>query len=99
MSRDLLLTDKETGDVYSFSNLSTQKWLEGHYSGLDGCVGWLMSESVELFKHRKDQEALAVRRLADRMKEALESAMRKRAKEHEIEFPTLISKKQPKVAR
>lgn len=86
MSRDTLLKD-DAGTVYSFDNLATQKWLEGHYSGLDGCVEWLNSKAGKLFSARDNAAAVAMQRLSDEMKDELRPRMVARAKEHEEEFP------------
>jgi hypothetical protein len=86
MSRDTVLKDAE-GNVYSLDNLSTQKWLEGHYSGLDQCCQWLELRANELFSQRAHEKALYLQGLADQLKQKLRPEMVKRAKEHEKEFP------------
>lgn len=91
MSRDTVVTDGE-GNRYSFDNLSTQKWLEGHYRGLDDCADWLNSEATLLFGKRKTQEAVELQALADRMRASLRPEMVKRADVHAQEFPSKLER-------
>ena len=87
MSRETIATDKD-GVRWSIDNYGTQKWLDGHCSGLDGCVDWLNSVASTLFSQRKVDEAIALQNLADRMRDSLRPEMVKRAQEHEKEFPS-----------
>lgn len=86
MSRDTLLTDEE-GNTYSLDSLATQKWLEGHYSGLDECCGWLEEKAATLFRMRKREEATNMQNLADELRRELRPKMIKQAERHETEFP------------
>ena len=86
MSRDTLLKD-EQGNVYSMDNLATQKWLDGHYSGLDQCCLWLENKAAMLFAQRKREQAIELQNLADELKRELKPEMVKRAQEHRVEFP------------
>ena len=86
MSRETILTDDE-GNKYSLDNLATQKWLDGHYSGLDDCCAWLDQKATALFSQRKRQQATEMQELADEMKKELRPKMVKRATEHEAEYP------------
>jgi hypothetical protein len=90
MGRDTHLTDKETGDVYSFDNILTQGWLRGHSGGLDQCVGWLHEKAIELFKRGERTEAGRMQDLANEMKGALEPRMRERAREHEEQHRYIV---------
>ena len=86
---DTILTDE--ADVrYSFDNIKTQGWLDGHVSGLDAAVGWLKERAVALFREGKDEAASSLRRTADAMDRALRSDMEQRAKRHSKEFPAVI---------
>ncbi|HSX22848.1 MAG TPA: hypothetical protein VLE97_08765 [Gaiellaceae bacterium] len=89
MSRDVILTD-ESDVRYSFSNIKTQGWLNGHTSGLDAAVGWLKERAVKLFRDGKDDAATNLRKLADQMDRELRPDMEARAKRHEKEFPAVI---------
>lgn len=89
MSRETLLRDDD-GSVYSLDNLATQKWLEGHYAGLDECKGWLEEKAIKLFQERRREEANAMQALADEMNSDLRLTMIKRAEEHERKFPSQI---------
>jgi hypothetical protein len=90
MSRETLLKDNE-GNVWSLDNLATQKWLDGHYSGLDQCCKWLELRANELFSQRAHDKALYLQGLADQLKQNLRPEMVKRAKEHEQEFPPQLT--------
>lgn len=86
---DIILTDD--ADVrYSFNNIRTQGWLNGHASGLKACVEWLKERSVVLFRTGKDDAAINLRKLADDMDRALRPVMEENAKRHEHEFPAVI---------
>lgn len=86
MSRDTILRDNE-GNTYSLDSLATQKWLEGHYSGLDECCGWLEEKAATLFRLRKRNEAAEMQNLADELRRELRPKMIKHAEEHEREYP------------
>lgn len=86
MSRDRILTGDD-GARYSLDNIRTQGWLNGHYGGLDDAVNWLREQAVALFRDGKDEQAVALRKLAERMGAALQPKMRLRAEEHERDFP------------
>jgi hypothetical protein len=89
MSQDTILTDE--ADVrYSFNNIRTQGWLNGHTSGLDAAVAWLKEHAVMLFREGKDEAASNLRKLADNMDRALRPEMEERAKRHKKEFPAVI---------
>jgi hypothetical protein len=83
---DLILKDDD-GDRYSFENIRTQGWLEGHTSGLDAAVTWLKERAVTLFRHGKDADAKNLRLLAEDMDRALRTAMEANSKRHEREHP------------
>ena len=86
---DTILTD-ENGARYSFANIKTQGFLNGHTSGLDAAVDWLKERAVSLFRDGKDEAATSLRKLAEDMKHALRPAMEQRARRHEREFPYVI---------
>lgn len=90
MSRDYILT-AEDGTRYSLDNLSTQKWLDGHYSGLDQCCEWLNDRANSLFASRETDAAIALQRLSDDMRQELRPKMIKRADEHRREYPPEVS--------
>lgn len=83
---DLIMTDAD-GVKYSYENIKTQGWLDGHESGLDAAIGWLNERAVTLFRNGKDELAVSMRRLAEDMDRALRLAMQERSKRHRIEFP------------
>lgn len=88
---DVILTDD--ADVrYSYENIRTQGWLDGHPSGLDDAVAWLKERAVRLFREGKDEAATGLRRLADEMRDALYPVMAERAHRHEQEHPAVIER-------
>jgi hypothetical protein len=89
MSREILLKDNE-GHTWSLDNLSTQKWLDGHYSGLDQCCAYLEQKATKLFTERQRDKAIELQNLSDELKRELRQQMVKRAKEHEREFPSEV---------
>ena len=91
MSRETLIRDSN-GDVYSLDNLSTQKWLDGHWSGLDQCCLWLEQKATELFGQRKREQAVELQNLADEMKKELRPQMIERAAEHAKDFPSQLER-------
>jgi len=86
---DTILTD-EDGVRYSFDNIKTQGWLNGHASGLSAATDWLKERAVTLFRDGKDEAATNLRKLADDMQRALLPVMEQRAQRHEREFPYVI---------
>lgn len=89
MSRDTILTDK-ANVRYSYDNLKTQGWLEGHTNGLDAAAEYLRERAVKLFRDGKDAEATRLRSLADDMVKELRPQMEKRATDHAKIHPIII---------
>ena len=89
MSRETLVKDDE-GNIWSLDNLSTQKWLNGHYSGLDQCFEWIERKAADLFAKRQRDKAIELQNLADELKRELRPLMVKRAEEHERDFPSEV---------
>jgi hypothetical protein len=91
---DTILQD-EDGVRYSYDNLRTQGWLDGHASGLDVAFGFLVERAVALFRDRKDEDATRLRRLADEMVQALRPQMEERSREHAQDFPVVVAAAPP----
>ena len=89
MSRDLILKDDD-GVRWSYDNIHTQGWLEGHAPGLDAAVGYLKKRAVALFESGKDEEATTMRKLAEEMHKALRPTMEAAALRHSKEHPTVV---------
>jgi hypothetical protein len=88
MSRDTILTD-DAGVRYSYDNLKTQGWLDGHACGLDKAAEFMRERAVELFRAGKDDEASRLRRLAEDMVKTLRPQMERRAKDHAKNYPII----------
>ena len=87
---DTILKD-EHGTRYSYDRIATQSYLAGQPVGLDAAAAFLKRQAVKLFEDGKDAEAVAMRKLAERMvaevKPGLEEAMRK----HLRDYPEQLS--------
>jgi len=89
VSSDTIMTGDD-GVRYSYENLKTQGWLEGHESGLDAAVGFLRERATRLFASRQDDEAIRTRDLADELIGELLEGMRRRATEHARDYPVVV---------
>jgi len=86
MSQDTLLKDNE-GNCYSFDNLATQKWLEGHKAGAQTVAGFLLEKATKAFSEKRDSEAMLLRKLSDEILATIVPKMEERAKEHSVNHP------------
>jgi hypothetical protein len=86
VSSDTILKAPD-GTRYSFDNLASQKWLEGHIPGAEQVEGWLRTEAADRFTAGRDEEAILLRRLADRIRDKIVPEMRRRAEAHTIDHP------------
>jgi len=91
MSRDTILKDKD-GNRYSYDNLSTQKWLDGHRPGALAVVAWLREKAVDLFRQGKDDAAVQLRKLAEDATKEVIPKLEAQASEHLVEFPIQLEK-------
>lgn len=89
MSSDTILTD-DAGVRYSYDNLKTQGWLDGHACGLEAAVKFVHEHAVTLFRAGKDDEAARARRLAEDMLKELHPQMVRRAKDHAKNHPIIL---------
>lgn len=92
MSRDTILVDADTGERFSFDNLATQKWLNGHAPGAERAVRWLAELAVERFQQGKDEEAKLLRETAAKMQNILVPQLKREAQNHEKEYPFVLPK-------
>lgn len=83
---DIELHDDE-GNVYSFDNIKTQGWLDGHRPGMERAAMYLRDRAVEEFKRGHDNAATALRNLANEMEKTLGEEMDKRAAQHAVDYP------------
>lgn len=86
MSRDITLLDPESVP-YSYDNIRTQGWLDGHRPGIEMSVGWLKERSVEFFRCGLDERARDLRQLAERMEKELVGKVVETALEHRKNHP------------
>lgn len=86
MSRDLILSD-DGGGRYSFENLRTQGWLDGHAPGLEAGAVWLNDQATELFKKGDHEAAIKMQKLSREMVAAVKPVLEASAKRHEKEHP------------
>ena len=78
------------GEIYSYENLRTQGWLDGHKPGVEMAVGWLRNEAIQLFTYGQDERAIALRKMAERMEVELVKIVDERAKEHRTAYPEMV---------
>lgn len=97
MSRDYYLVELDEngatvrgGDVYSYDNIRTQGYLEGHAPGVRAAANYLRGKAIELFSARKHEEAIEMQKLADALEKDLCPVYEARASEHEKEHPQII---------
>lgn len=90
MSRDTILKDDE-GTQYSYDNLKTQGWLEGHVPGIELASNFLMEKAQTLFAGSDaDVEKAKLLRALSREVKALTKDAEERAKRHEGMFPVVV---------
>lgn len=88
MSSDTILKD-ENGVLYSYDNIKTQAWLDGHEPGIEQVAHILLERSKALFALKKDDDAVLLRNLSDEIKETAKAA-RAHAKKHADEYPEIV---------
>jgi hypothetical protein len=86
MSQDTLLKDAE-GNTYSFDNLATQKWLEGHAAGAEIVAGYILERASKSFSEGRDTEAITLRKLSETIRTTHVKKMTERAREHAEKYP------------
>ena len=89
MSRDTVLRD-EANVSYSYDNLKTQGYLEGHAQGLDRAAGYLREKAGEFFQRGDDGKATLLRGLADELVAKVRPDLVRAAKEHEENHPVVL---------
>ncbi len=92
MSHDFEFSD-EDGQLWSFDNLSTQRYLEGHAPGVEAAAVYLQKKAVDLFMKGKDEEARMLRELAKEIVKEVVPELRRHAEQHEKEFPPKVRPK------
>ena len=92
MSKDLRLTGPD-GEAYSYENIRTQSWLDGHRPGIEMAVGWLKNQAISLFIFGNDERANEMRELAEKMEAELVKVADDRANEHRAAYPEEIQRK------
>ena len=88
MSSDTILKDKN-GVLYSYDNIRTQSWLDGHEPGIEQAAGFLLERSKELFALGQDSDAIFLRKLSKELKEMAKAA-RAHAKKHQEAYPEIV---------
>jgi hypothetical protein len=92
MSRDTILKAPD-GTRYSLDTLATQKWLDGHAPGAERVAGWLRGQALEAFKVGKDDHALLLRGLAERVEKEIVNKLKTAAADHALKYPYEIARK------
>lgn len=89
MSRDTILTDSD-GVRYSYDNLRTQSWLEGHTPGAEEAVVVILEKAVSLFREGHHQKAIEMQNLAKEIEEKVTHTQAERSKRHGKEYPIVL---------
>jgi len=89
MSKDAILRDHD-GTLYSYDNLTTLSWLNGHLSGLKEVAVYLGDLACEMFRNGQDKDAVVLRNLAKNVIDVLGPRMQGRAAKHEAEHPVVV---------
>ena len=87
MSRDTLLKEVDGDLYYSYDNLRTQGYLDGHVSGAEAAIGFVMNRAVSEFKAGREETAIQLRRLAQAISDAVIPDLRERANVHSHQYP------------
>lgn len=91
---DVVLKD-EGGVSYSYENIKTQGWLDGHTSGLEAAAVWIRAKATALFEAGKYDEARQLREMAVKMVGELRPQMERASREYEKECPDVIEVQGP----
>lgn len=95
MSKDTILRDAE-GVRYSYDNIKTQGWLDGHEPGAEVIAGIIKERAVKSFAEGRDKEAVFLRSLAEEIVDKHIPAMKARAKKNEKDHPEVMEAKSGK---
>lgn len=87
---DVVLRDK-AGTRYSYDRLVTEGWLDGQPVGADAVIAFLRREATKLFEAGKDNEAIAMRRLADRARDEVRPELVKASTENKRKYPAQLT--------
>jgi hypothetical protein len=90
MSRDLILKGDD-GKTYSYSAIRGQSYLEGHEPGVRMACKMIVDEALKKFTLAKDDEAKALRRLAEDIANKLVPELEERVKRHKVESPEEVT--------
>lgn len=92
MSKELHMRGND-GNLYSFENIKTQGWLDGHIPGVEAAQAWLMGKAIEAFRLGNDEEATALRDAARQMPFDLLPPLKAKAQKHKEEYPEEVPEK------
>jgi hypothetical protein len=95
MSRDTILKAPD-GTRYSFDNLASQKWLDGHVPGAECVAGWLSELGVTAWRNGDDKRALLLRELAAKVRSEIVPELQRAAAAHEKDHPYEIPRRTEK---
>jgi len=92
MSRDVHLIDKSGEDdtVWSLENLSTLKWLEGHVSGAERAMAYLLEKSSKVFLDGDTKKAEILRDIAGEIKTKVVPELKSKILHHQEYYPAKV---------
>jgi hypothetical protein len=89
MSRDTVLKDAN-GVKYSYDNIGTQGFLEGHAPGAQAVIIFIKEKATKAFSEDNDKEAMLLRSLAKEIEKNIVPPMLRRASTHKIDYPEKV---------
>lgn len=89
MSRDVLLKGPDD-KTYSYENVRTQSYLEGHEPGVEMVVKWFMARAANLFCRGEYDGARGLRELVLEMKGEVVKECKERVDAHRQGYPEVV---------
>jgi len=81
-----VVTD-DSGRRWLLDRFGTQKQIAGYAHGVERAADWIIEQAVSAFRGSKDDDALSLRKLAERLRSELVPKLRRDAEEHAKNFP------------
>jgi hypothetical protein len=89
MSKENILKDAE-GVRYSYENIMTQGWLEGHAPGAEFIAGIINVRAQKCFSEGNDKDAFLLRSLAREILDLHVPTMKLKAEQNAKQHPEIV---------